>query len=208
MYAAAAVSVGIIALPASCRAEAGSGVPIARIKQSVICCPLEEIVLDGWASVDIDGEVEEWYWDLDGDNDVDTVTTTGEVRFVAPLESKLFSVALLVKDNDGNVSEPYSVSVHVMDSPPKVTLCPDTTVKVGVRVSFDPKVTSYCSSIELYEWDFDDDGSIEYKSRENGVTSRVYHKAGAYRARFKITDSLNREAGGIRTITVTASQPR
>lgn len=186
----------------------GDGRPIARIKESIICCPAETIVLDGWASIDLDGEVRTWHWDLNGNGTTDTVTTRGEVRFAAPQRPQLFSVFLTVKDNEGNVSLPHSVSVHVMNTAPKVRLLPDTTVKVGVRVAFAPTVTVSCGTIDLYEWDFDDDGVFEYRSRENGATSRVYHKAGTYRARFRVTDSMGIPAGGIRTITVLAAQPR
>lgn len=184
------------------------GIPIAKIKESVICCPLDKVYIDGWASIDVGGEIKRWYWDLDGDGETDTTSEAGELAITAPREPKSYLVILTVKDNDGNRSAPDSATMHVMKSPPRVKLGPDTTVKIGVRVFFSPEVRSNCSTPERYEWDFNNDGDPEYRSSHDGNTSRVYYKPGKYYARFKVTDSLGKRTGGIRTIIVSGRHQR
>jgi PKD repeat protein len=144
-------------------------------------------------------------WDLNGDGEVDTTSQAGELRIFAPRKPGSYSVVLRVRDNEGNVSSPDTAALHVMDSPPAVALGPDTTVKVGVRVPFVPRITCHCGKPVNYEWDLDDDGVYEYRSRRHGRTSRVYYRPGRFRVRFRVTDELGRQAGAIRRITVGGS---
>jgi hypothetical protein len=184
------------------------GRPIARIKGSIICCPREEVVLDGWASIDVGGEVVEWQWDYTEDGRIDTTSNTGEMVLTAPHTARTYLVTLTVKDNEGNLSEPDTVTVHVMDAPPSVSIRADTTVKVGTRVRFTPVVQWVCSEPKSYEWDFDNDGSAEYRSRNNGNTSRVYYTPGVYRARFSVVDGRGKEAGALIKVRVVDKHAR
>lgn len=198
----------VLGCPAANRgdtAAAGDGMPLARVSESVICCPKDPVSLDGWASIDVGGEVDTWLWDLNGDGEVDTTSQAGELRIFAPRKPGSYSVVLRVRDNEGNVSSPDTAALHVMDSPPAVALGPDTTVKVGVRVPFVPRITCHCGKPVNYEWDLDDDGVYEYRSRRHGRTSRVYYRPGRFRVRFRVTDELGRQAGAIRRITVGGS---
>jgi hypothetical protein len=183
--------------------ETAAGIPLAKIKESIISCPLEDIKLDGWASIDVGGEIVEWDWDINGDRKPDTVVyQSGELEIMAPREACSFAIYLWVKDNKGNKSEPDSCTVHVQASTPRVSMGPDTTVPITVRVNLDPQIETFCSKPVRFEWDFNDDGKPEYHSEETGKTSRVYFKPGKYYARFKVIDNLGKEAGGIKTINV------
>jgi PKD repeat protein len=179
------------------------GIPIARIGESIICCPLDTIELDGWASIDIGGEVQVWYWSIGAEREHSALS--GEARIIAPEKPGTYQVILKVADNQGNISPPDTGTLHVMHAPPKVTLRSDTTVKIGVRIDFSPEVVSHCSKVVSFEWDFNNDGTFEYRSGWHGRTSRTYNRPGRYRARFRVVDDLGREAGGIRTITITGS---
>lgn len=176
--------------------------PIARIRESIVCCPLDSIVLDGWASIVAKGEIARWIWDLNGDGVDDTSCTSGSLGLRAPGEPRSSMVVLKVKDSFGNVSNPDTSTLHVMNSPPRASVGADTSVRVGVRVMFEPSVVSHCSKPVRFEWDFNDDGKPEFRSIENGNTSRAYFKPGKYYARFKVFDDLGRETGGLRIITV------
>lgn len=178
------------------------GLPQAKIRQSILCCPGDSVVLDGWASVDPGGEIKEWLWDIGGDGKVDIASELGEASIIAPEEPYSYVVVLRVRDNQGNLSEPDSSVLSVMNSTPKVRISADTTVMMGARVTFEPQVRTTCGSVDKYEWDFDNDGNWEYRSRANPVTSRVYYRQGRYLARFRVTDSNGREAGAIVAITV------
>jgi len=181
---------------------ASGDLPIAKIRESIVCCPLDTVVFNGWASIVAHGEIVLWMWDLDGNGATDTVCTSGELKFVAPFNSKSTIIILRVKDSHDNMSEPDSATFHIMNSPPMAKCGADTTIRIGTRVNFNPEVTSNCSKIVRYEWDFNDDGKPEYRSTENGNTSRVYNKIGRFYARFKVADEFGRETGGIRIISV------
>jgi hypothetical protein len=178
------------------------GMPIARIKESIICCPRERVYIDGWASIDVGGEVVEWLWDLDEDGEYDTMSTTGEMWIAAPSRSRSYSVILTVQDDEGNLSEPDTATVHVMETPPIVTMASDTVVKIGTRLHFRPHIVPVCGKLVSFEWDFDDDGRPEYRSSTNGNTSRLYNKIGKHFARFTVLDEYGREAGGLTVVHV------
>jgi PKD repeat protein len=181
----------------------GNGTPVAHIKDNVICCPGERVVVDGWASIDVGGEVTHWLWDYDGDGTTDTTTTAGELVVAAPRSSKVYAIALRVRDNAGNVSEPDTAMVHVMDVGPKVRLRADTTVKVGVRVMFQPQVTWVCARPAKFEWDLDGDGVFEYNSDRDGNTSKAFYTPGRFQAQFFVVDAAGHKAGGVTTVVVT-----
>jgi hypothetical protein len=199
------VGLSLCAMSADSSDTSTGGVPVARVTESVICCPGDPVRLDGWASIDVGGEVDAWLWDVTGDGEVDTTCPGGELRMAAPSRPGTHGMYLRVRDNEGNVSGPDTAVLHVMDSPPVVELGPDTTVKIGVRVSLVPRITAHCGTPVLYEWDLDDDGTYEYHSRRHGRTSRVYFRPGTFRVRFRVTDDLDRRGGGIRTIVVSGS---
>ena len=190
-----------LAAPAPQPAPDG-GIPKARLGESTICCPRDSVTLDGWASIDPGGEIVEWQWDLNGDGRPERVTEVGEITLTAPAESKTYTVYLRVKDNDQNISAPESTVVHVMASKPRVSMRADTTIRVGVRLGLRPRATSMCGTIQRYEWDFDDDGTYEFRSSDDANTSKQYFRAGKYHARLRVVDSFGHEAGGMMTITV------
>ena len=176
--------------------------PIAHIKESIICCPGDSVTFDGWASIVAHGEIVKWLWDLNGDGKIDTICSSGELRFKASNKYHSSRVILRVRDNHGNESGPDTSAFHIMDSPPIAQVGGDTTIKVGVRISFSPVIISNCSKIARYEWYFNDEAKPSFKSELNGNTSRIYYKSGRYYARFHTIDEMGREAGGLKIITV------
>lgn len=197
----------IIALATTLSRSATGDIPIAHIQGSLICCPLDTIVLDGWASLDVGGEIVAWHWSINSQPPLDTVISTGELKVAAPFKPGTYSTVLLVKDNSGDVSAPESTTLHVMNSPPQVRSECDTTIKMGVRVAFNPHIQVNCGKIVSYEWDFNDDCKYEYTSNESPNTSRLFMKAGRYKVRFKAVDNYGREAGCLKTIVVSPQLP-
>lgn len=186
---------------------ATGGMPIARIKESLVCCPQESITVDGWASVDPGGEVVQWQWDVGGDGRADRLTDKGDIQLLSPREARTYRVILRVLDNAGNLSAPETASVCVMNAPPRVSMPADTVIKLGARMLFRPDVRTTCGTIERYEWDFDDDNTYEHTSRESGNTSRPYYRPGRYLAKLRVVDSNGRQAGGVTIINVTPQGP-
>jgi hypothetical protein len=141
---------------------------------------------------------------MTGDGAVDTITDAGEISVFAPEKSRTCRVILAVRDNEGNLSAPDTAMFHVMESRPSVREMPDVTVQAGTRVLFEPEVGVTCSAIARYEWDLDDDGNYEYRSRVSGSTSKVYLRPGKYRTHFRVIDDVGKESGCVRLVTVIA----
>lgn len=194
----------LVAMDTAAFAEQANNPPLARIQESIICCPNADITFNGWASIDVDGEVARWMWDLDGDGKTDTSCTGGELRLQAPATPQTQLVILRVRDNRQALSLPDSATLHVMESVPEVSLSADTSVAVGVRIFFNAKVNLFCGEPVLYEWDLDDDGTYEFRSRDKAATSKAFYRPGVHRTRFRVSDSNGAQGGGIRVVKVTA----
>ncbi len=177
-------------------------VPLAKIGQSIIACPGDSVTLDGWASIGRGAEIMEWHWVGSGALTFDIKTDRGDLRIAAPMVPRVTALSLIVTDSKGRVSKPDCASLCVMKSEPRVSIGADSTIKVGVRIAFDPHVLTICGAIVKYEWDLDDDGIYEYVSSDNAKTSKAYFRAGSFKARFRATDSFGRTAGGMKTIVV------
>jgi len=180
--------------------------PRAKIRESVICCPLEPVSIDGWASIAAGSEITQWQWQVRGV--IDTVTTSGELVLNAPVRPRSYMVVLRVRDKLGQVSNPDSALMTVMNSAPQVSLTHDTLVKIGTRIFFGPHVNVACGTISSFQWDLDDDGVFEYQSRDNGNTSKAYYKPGRFKSRFKVIDYLGHEAGAIVLVDVVGKAPK
>ncbi|MBD3317760.1 MAG: hypothetical protein GF344_18390, partial [Chitinivibrionales bacterium] len=127
---AVGLTVSVLAAnPVDSGTVAEGGVPVAKIGESVICCPKDDVRFDGWASIDVGGEVDAWLWDLDGDGEIDTTCAGGELRTIAPEKPGSYNVFLYVRDNEKNLSAPDTSTLHVLSGPPRVEMGSDTTVK-------------------------------------------------------------------------------
>jgi|Deesub1362A_J573_1020465.scaffolds.fasta_scaffold00971_10 hypothetical protein len=66
---------------------------------------------------------------------------------------------------------------------------PDQIAKAGNAVYLNGTGTDPDGTIELFEWDFDNDGIFDWNSTVNGVVSHIYHIAGTYLAVLRVTDN-------------------
>jgi len=182
--------------------------PIARIKESLISCPADTVILDGWASIDIGGEIDVWHWNINFDPPIDTLTLSGELKIIAPQVPRIYTITLSVINMQGAHSAPDSATLVVMDSRPRVSIGKDTVIRIGTRVQFSPHIRFNCGNGVLYEWDFNNDEIFEYSSDDNPRTTRIYRKPGRYYARFRVKDCFGKESGGVRIIEVVGSSIR
>jgi len=60
---------------------------------------------------------------------------------------------------------------------------PGKMIFFSAHGSYDPD-----GEILLYEWDFDEDGTYDWNSTENGNTEHLYEEEGVYNATLRVTD--------------------
>ena len=77
--------------------------------------------------------------------------------------------------------------------------------RVPVTATFSASATDPDGTVELYEWDFDGDGTYDWSSSENGNTEYTYETSGEYAATCRVTDNLG--LANTTTITINVLGP-
>ncbi len=95
----------------------------------------------------------------------------------------------------------------VTNQPPTADAGPDATVKVNHLITLNGSGTDEDGSIVLYEWDFDGDGTYDWSSTANGVTTYKYDTPGTYTAILRVTDDEGATNTDSTVITVIPNQP-
>ena len=98
------------------------------------------------------------------DTEYGTITTAGEVVPLAAMWLRL----------DSNI-------------PPVATIASASPLLAGFPVNFAASGTDADGTIVLYEWDWEDDGFVDYGSPSSANASHTY-AAGSYRAKLRVTD--------------------
>ena len=99
----------------------------------------------------------------------------------------LYWATLRVTDNDGYIDYD-SVQIKVQ-APPSITITqPEGNTYIYRDVIFLAECIDHDGKNTLYEWDFDSDGTYEYKSDTTPNTFHIYPTTGAYKATIKVTD--------------------
>jgi PKD repeat protein len=181
---------------------AGQKKPTALIQQSITCCPGDSVVFNGWASTTPAGIIDIWYWDLNEDGSVDYSGDGGDCAFRAPDEPDIYTVILRIEDCTGAISAPDSALLHVMRPHCDATAGSDTTVHVGDRVYFTPRIRCRCTRPTAYAWDLNGDGVFEYQSQQRARTSRVYYSPGTYEVVLRCRGTNGYITTGMRRIRV------
>ena len=140
------------------------------------------ITFNGTSSIDLDGLVESFAWDFDEDGIPDSTAPIAEYAFAS---AGLYSVTLIVMDNDGNtdsvtqtveVSPPLPTSASVIPPIADFAYLP-AEPEAGAIILFNATLsTDLDGQITTFAWDFDEDGKadsaaaiVNYSFPENGV---------------------------------------
>ncbi|WP_161569337.1 PKD domain-containing protein [Halapricum salinum] len=153
------------------------------------------INFDGSSSSDNVG-IDSYEWDLDGDGTVDATGTTSSYTYADP---GTYTVSLTVSDANGN-TDTDTLTVTVEDTiAPSAEAGPNRTVMEETAVSFDGSGSTDNGNIASYEWDVDDDGTVE----ATGVTpSYTYVNPGTYTVTLTVTDGGGNTDTDTLTVTV------
>lgn len=132
----------------------------------------------------------------------------------APASAGIYSIRVFAADGSSSASGlsketdyvniTVTVEEEVIDEPPVANAGPNQTVNVGDTVFFDGTSSSDDVGIDLYEWDFNSDGSYD----DNGATvSTVYNTAGTYTVTLRVTDTAGQTDTDTCTVTVEEAGP-
>jgi PKD repeat protein len=100
---------------------------------------------------------------------------------------------LVVNTTKGH-SHQWAVSIENVNRPPTVTMGKVVRATVHEPADFKGQATDPDNDIVLYEWDFDGDGTFEYSSERDGITTHAYGTTGTFMATFRVTDAYGEMA--------------
>ncbi len=136
----------------------------------------------------IDGFVDSFQWDFDGDNIFDHFSETSPETTYTYLEPGHYVATFKVTDGSYTATDHISIDVDVSSPTATVNASPDAGA-APLKVSFSGSGTDPDGLVMLYEWDFEDDGTYDWFSISNPNTSFVYNNDGSYTARLRVTDN-------------------
>jgi PGF-CTERM protein len=158
------------------------------------------ITFDASASMDPDGTITSYEWDLFGNGSTDA---TGSTASVAYSEAGEYTVSLVVSDDDGATVE--TTQTVTVNAPPEaqISVTP-TDPEVGQEVSFTATAsTDPDGSIETYEWDLTGDGTVDATGAE---VTRTYQSAGTFQITLTVIDDDGSQAQDQIELTVHPNQ--
>ncbi|MCV2886369.1 PKD domain-containing protein [Aestuariibacter sp. AA17] len=180
---------------------ATNGTGSANASQTIVVSPLLKLSIratpeSGFAPISIRFSpltdtftaIERYRWDFNGDGNFDRTDTVGRDQTYYYASPGQYTVLLEALASDGTL-QTATYDLDVTNQPPVVNASVNVTNgEVPLAVSFFASATD-SNGIALYEWDFDNDGSIDYSSTSSGNTGHVFNDAGNYQARVIVTDN-------------------
>ncbi|WP_353633239.1 PKD domain-containing protein (plasmid) [Halobacterium sp. NMX12-1] len=142
-----------------------------------------DATLDAAGTVDPDGNVTAYRWDVDRDGNAEQ---TGETATVSFPDDGTYAVALTVTDDDG-ATNATTTNVTVLNRPPEAAAgANETAPLVDAPVAFDATDSADSDgTVERYEWDLDDDGDFE---REGATVTASFGDPGTKTVTVRVTD--------------------
>ncbi|MGQ3331037.1 PKD domain-containing protein [Halorubrum sp. FL23] len=144
-----------------------------------------------------DTTITSYDWDVTGDGNYDeqgeTITQSFEMGEV--------EVTLRITDDMGQTDTvSRTVSVGSSDAPPTAAFdFSPASPTAGQSISFDASASTDDGTVDSYEWDFNDDGTME-KSGEQ--TSYTFETSGEYPVTLRVTDDAGQSSTSKRTVSV------
>ncbi len=135
------------------------------------------------------GKLEKYYWDFDGDGEIDwSSEKSGEVTHTY-LERGTFVTEAIVTDDEGTNSSD-KVIVHVENREPVAEfIVSQTNPRPGEPVIFDAGYSrDIDGSITEFSWDFDNDGTYE-KTTKKPVVQYTYMEEGTFNPELFVKDN-------------------
>ena len=137
---------------------------------------------------DVDGVVQRFEWDFDGNGVTDHSSTSSADAAFTYQKAGLYHAKLTVYDNDG-LSSNDTVDISV-GTAPEVTATVDKFTGIApFNATFSGTVTDKDGKVVLYEWDFDGDKKFDYSSTQSATVNHTYTFGGIYNATLRVSDN-------------------
>jgi PKD repeat protein len=134
---------------------------------------------DGEGS-DKNGGIAEYAWDFNNDGTFEFHGPSAKTTHAYGKPGTYTAVLRAIStDNDTALDK---VKAEVYDAPPAAKGCEPITIKAGENAHFTGTGTDPDGKIIKYGWDFDGDGTVDWKSAFGADVKYVYKKPGKYRA--------------------------
>jgi PKD repeat protein len=140
---------------------------------------------------DLDGFITRYEWDFDGDGSFEWYALTTGITSHFYTEIGTYKPTFRVTDDRGgtNTTELTLVITDFPNNPPAANAGKDQRAGAGtlkfLGIGMDPDW-----NINLYEWDFNGDGTFDWSSKQNRVVNFTYLSEGTYTAVFRVTDEF------------------
>ena len=149
-------------------------------------------------STDEDGTIASWSWDFG-----DTTTSTVQNPTHTYTAIGTYTVTLIVTDDDGNASDPYTTDITVGYNPPTADFTYDPMVNITVNettITFTDNSTAGDANITSWLWDFGDDTNATDQN-----STHMYNATGNFTVMLTVTDANALTDTTTVTITVEAA---
>jgi YD repeat-containing protein len=159
----------------------------------------QAVALDGSSSIDPDGSVSLYEWDIDNDGTYEYGPSSSPAQNHTYTQEGTFTVKLRITDNDGATDEALT-TVDVSDSLPTADFSASPTSGTEpLTVDFSDESVGYDQPF-TYEWDFDNNGTVD--STEKNPTY-IYNVYGTYSVKLRVIDTDSSENTVIKTDYIT-----
>nr|MDQ6916013.1 PKD domain-containing protein [Actinomycetota bacterium] len=158
---------------------------------------------DASASIDPDGTIATYEWDLDGNGTYETSTGSDPHASTTYASPGDVNVGLRVTDDQG-ASTTTTRTVRVTRAPVASFTAAPNPVSLHVPVSFDASASRDPDGpIARYEWDLDGNGTYETDTGTTPTATHAYLANGTYAVGLRVTDADG--ATATRTVNVVAA---
>jgi YD repeat-containing protein len=163
---------------------------------------------DAAESVDPDGSVVKYEWDLDGNGSYETNTGATPTTTKTYATASTPTIGLRVTDDLGATATATRVlTVQNRLPAPSFTATPNPVISGGT-VSFNGSgSTDPDGTVVKYEWDFNGDGTFETSTGATATTTKAFATAGSFNVGLRVTDNNGGAATTTKALTVTNRAP-
>jgi len=167
--------------------------PIADAGEDVTIFEDEMVTFLG-SGYDLDGTIELYQWDLDGDGTYDwSSTSTGVTENSYPTVGS-FVTRFMVTDDGGSTAIDFKVVRVISETlpdnmPPIADAGSDITVEIGIPAVLVGSAIDPDGDIVLFEWDYDDDGVFDWNDPNHGITMKNFSTPGYHVLTLQVTDN-------------------
>lgn len=153
------------------------------------------------------GSIVRYRWDFQGDGTFDTSDSVARDYNFTFTQSGTFNAVLEVTNNLGTTTTDTCPIIVAGNAPIAVANVTPSNGPVPLDVNLTCTGTDPDGTIELYEWDFEGDGTFDFSSPTSGNTTHTYTETGTFRAVCRLTDNEGKTTEARTTASIIRPAP-